>query len=104
MLLLHLLDSDWWKVSVSRLDIGKSSSSRKGDSGRDGTVHLLHGREEPAAAEAPAPFPRTRGSSRLVLGREAQQQAPAVSVYAPLGHSPSTNFRVEINAEKICSF
>ena len=99
MLLLHLLDSDWWKVSVSRLDIGKSSSSRKGDSGRDGTVHLLHGREEPAAAEAPAPFPRTRGS-RLVLGREAQQQPPAVSVYAALGHSPSTNFRVEINARK----
>ena len=84
---------------MSRLDIGKSS----GDSGRDGTVHLLHGREEPAAAEAPAPFPRTRGSW-LVVGREAQQQPPAVSVYAALGHSPSTNFRVEINAEFIIIF
>ena len=40
VLLLHLLDSDWWKRSVSRRYIGKSS--RKGDSGRYSTLHLKH--------------------------------------------------------------
>ena len=91
---------------MSRRYIGKSSSSRKGDgdSGRDGTVvHLLQQhsaaaeekrRDKPAAAEAPAPFPREAAAGHDDVRRNERQRAAtrgataAVSVYAALrGHS-----------------
>ena len=100
VLLLHLLDSDWWKSSVSRRYIGKSSSSRKGDgdSGRDGTaVHLLQQhsaaaeekrRDKPAAAEAPAPFPREAAAGHDDVRRHERQQPGATrgATAATSGH------------------
>ena len=72
-----LLDSDWWKSSVSRRYIGKSSTSRKetGDSGRDATVHkcCTHNLEEKRGAGG------CRGagafSSRGKQGREGGREA-----------------------------
>ena len=119
VLLLHLLDSDWWKSSVSRGYIGKSSSSRKetGDSGRDATVHLL---QQHSAAEEKRQAGGCRGAGAFSSGgssrprrREAPREAAAGrherrnsshqrSLCTRRGRAtPSSNFKEEINAKKL---